>query len=114
MPRTARQRIFSFAEGRMEFEIFEAILAAIRKSDLGALVIADRAGINHWTIYSWLNGRTKNPTIRTLTLVASALGFSIELSGGAARLVLLRQPAAPPPQHGLSPHKMRMLLRSMQ
>ena len=91
-----------------------AIVKAIKDDPRGVRLVASRAGVSKYTIYHWLSGYTKSPGIKTMTRVAEALGFSINMKAESVKLIPFQPVHRTPPPAALSGPRLRMLLRSLQ
>ncbi len=59
------------------YEPFEIVKDQLRFYDIKE--VSDYSGVHTSTMYSWLEGKTKCPYLRTLIAVAEAIGLEISM-----------------------------------
>jgi predicted transcriptional regulator len=63
-----------------EYKVFADLRKELKNYEGHQLVdLADKAEVSYSTLYFWLDGKTQRPRLDTLSKVAKAMGYGIEL-----------------------------------
>ena len=72
----------------VQYQVFEDLKAELAGWDVES--VAAMCGVAPSTMYFWLAGKTKKPRIDTISKVADAIGFELQMARKQAQLRLVK------------------------